>query len=144
MSSRIFRHSHRVTYAECTMGNHVYFARYLDLLEEARGEFFRSLGAPLLALQEQDTLFPVVEAHLKYRSPARYDEVVRIELWVPRTDRVRLYFNYLVTNETSKLVLEAAISHVCTTLAERPKRIPGDLMSSLAPYAPGSPAEGDR
>ena len=47
MATEVFRHSHRVTYAECTMGNHIYYARYLDLLEAARGEFFRSLGTTL-------------------------------------------------------------------------------------------------
>jgi len=29
----MFVHTHRVTYAECTVGNHIYHARYLDLLE---------------------------------------------------------------------------------------------------------------
>ena len=36
-----FRHPHRVSYAECTVGNHVYHSRYLDWLEAARGEFIR-------------------------------------------------------------------------------------------------------
>ena len=39
-----FRHPHRVSYAECTVGNHVYHSRYLDWLEAARGEFIRSLA----------------------------------------------------------------------------------------------------
>ena len=39
-----FRYPHRVTYAECTVGDHIYHSRYLDLLEAARGEFMRSLG----------------------------------------------------------------------------------------------------
>ena len=30
-----FRYVHRVTYAECTVGNHIYHSRYLDLLEAA-------------------------------------------------------------------------------------------------------------
>src|SRR5687767_8070594 len=59
--AEIFRHTHRVTYAECTVGNHIYYARYLNLLEEARGEFVRHMGLSLLALQEQDTIFPAVE-----------------------------------------------------------------------------------
>ena len=82
MSGNVFRHAHRVTYAECTVGNHVYYARYLDFLEEARGEFFRSLGVPLRGLQEADTAFPAVESRLQYKSPARYDDVLRIELWL--------------------------------------------------------------
>ena len=45
MTLDMFRHTHRVTYAECTVGDHVYHSRYLDLLEAARGEFMRSLGS---------------------------------------------------------------------------------------------------
>jgi len=142
MSGRTFRHRHRVTYAECTVGNHVYYARYLDILEEARGEFFRSLGAPLLQLQEQGIILPVIEAQLSYRSPARYDEVLSIDLWVPRTDRVRLSFAYRIANEASQLILEAGTSHVCTTLAERPKRLPEKLINSLAPYLSETPTAG--
>jgi acyl-CoA thioesterase FadM len=54
-----FRFPRRITCSECTIGNHVYYSRYLDLLEEARGEFFRSIGWPLLKLQELGIAFPV-------------------------------------------------------------------------------------
>jgi acyl-CoA thioesterase FadM len=46
-------HTHRVSYAECTVGNHIYHSRYLDLLEAARGEFIRSLGPTVLHWQEK-------------------------------------------------------------------------------------------
>ena len=58
MSGQVFRFEHRVPYALCTLGNHVYYSRYLDILEEARGEFFRHLGQPLLAWQEATPSFP--------------------------------------------------------------------------------------
>ena len=58
-----FRHPHRVSYAECTVGNHVYYSRYLDWLEAARGEFIRSLGSTVLQWQECDVYFP------RHRSP---------------------------------------------------------------------------
>jgi acyl-CoA thioester hydrolase len=70
MTELTYRHTHRVTYAECTVGNHVYYARYLDLLETARGEFFRHLSTPLLELQNQDLIFPVIECRLRYKAPA--------------------------------------------------------------------------
>ena len=67
----MFQCTHRVTYAECTVGDHIYHARYLDLLEAARGEFMRALGGPVLAWQDADYIFPVIEARLRYRYPAR-------------------------------------------------------------------------
>lgn len=72
MGANVFQHPHRVLYADCTLDNHVYHTRYLDLPEAARGEFFRRLGVPFLDRQEQDVIFPVIEARLRYQSPARY------------------------------------------------------------------------
>ncbi|HEX4645160.1 MAG TPA: acyl-CoA thioesterase, partial [Verrucomicrobiae bacterium] len=67
MAAKVFCHHYRVTYADCTLGNHIYYSRYLNLLEAARGEFFRQLGAPLLRLQEAETIFPVIECRLRYQ-----------------------------------------------------------------------------
>src|SRR5215510_4202835 len=94
-----FSHIHRVSYAECTLGNHIYYSRYLDLLETARGEFFRSLGTTFLKWQEQGTIFPVVECRIRYRAPARYDDVLRIEVWPTLADKVRLNFSCQIVNE---------------------------------------------
>lgn len=134
MTVGIFRHSHRVSYAECTVGNHVYHSRYLDLLEAARGEFIRSLGPTVLHWQEKDVIFPVIEAWLRYKSPARYDDVLAIEVWPTLIERVRLNFGHRVTNQHGKLVLEAETFHACTGIDERPKRMPEELAEKLKPF----------
>ena len=140
MSAQVFRHTHRVTYAECAPGNHVYYARYLDLLEAARGEFFRRIGLTFQHWQEQDTLFPVVECRLHYRSPARYDDVLTVEVRTLAAEKVRLNFAYHVLNQSQATVLDAETFHVCTGLNEKPKRLPEELLARLQPYL--SSAEG--
>jgi acyl-CoA thioester hydrolase len=129
-----FKFSHRVTYAECTIGNHIYYGRYLDLLEAARGEFFRHLGKTFRHWQEQDAIFPVVECHLRYKSAARYDEVLTIEVWITAAAGVRLNFGYRIVNESGALVLEAETLHVCTGMNEKPKRLPEELRRQLGPW----------
>jgi acyl-CoA thioester hydrolase len=129
-----FIHQHRVTYADCTVGNHVYYARYLDLLEAARGEFFRSLGSPLLKWQEAGFMFPVVEAHLRYKMLARYDDLLSIQVWVTTAERVRLNFGYCITNPSGELVLEGETLHVCMSLEEKMKRLPEEFIAAVRPY----------
>ena len=129
----IFQYSHRVTYSECTLGNHVYYSRYLDILENARGEFFRKLGTTFLKLQEQDVIFPVIECRLRYKAPARYDDLLTIDTWLTSLERIRLNFAYRILNQQN-LLLEAETFHVCTGLDEKPKRLPEDLQSLLRPY----------
>ena len=136
MAAATFRYSHRVTYAECTVGNHLYYARYLDLLEAARGAFFRELGASLLQWQERDMIFPVLECRLRYKTPARYDDVLTVEIWPAAVERVRLNFAYGITNQANALILEAETFHVCTGLNEKPKRLPEELTEQLRLYFP--------
>jgi acyl-CoA thioester hydrolase len=134
MTAPIFRHRHRVTYAEITAGNHIYYARYLDLLEAARGEFFRSLGMTLGQWQERDAIFPVVECRVRYKSPARYDDRLTVETWLTTAEKVRLNFSYRIVNEAGVVILEAETRHVCASLAEKPKRLPEELRERLQPY----------
>lgn len=141
MSHQVFTHTHRVTYAECTIGNHIYYSRYLDLLEAARGEFFRSLGLTFQQLHESGTIFPVIEARLRYRGAARYDDVLRIEVWLSELERVRLNFAYRVLNEAGKLLIEGQTLHACTSPEDKLQRLPEHLGALLAPFVavPASP-----
>lgn len=134
-----FACTHRVTYSECTVGNHVYYSRYLDILEEARGEFFRHLGKPLLALQAADFAFPVLECRLKYHAPARYDDVLQVQVWLTFAKGVRLNFAYRVAGADGKQVLEGETFHCCTNLSEKPKRLPEDLIQLLKPHLQPQP-----
>jgi acyl-CoA thioester hydrolase len=134
MSGSNFVHTRRVTYADCTVANHIYYSRYLDILEAARGEFFRHLGITFLEWQQQDVIFPVVECRLRYKTPARYDDVLGTEVWVTMAEGARLNFAYRVANQAEALILEGETFHVSTGLNEKPKRLPESLLPKLQPY----------
>jgi acyl-CoA thioester hydrolase len=134
VSSSVFRFRHRVTYAECTVGNHVYYARYLDILEAARGEFFRHLGQPFTGWQEAGVIFPVVEAQLRYKRAARYDDVLTVELAVAEPGRARLTFLCRMLDEAGHLLVESTTVHACTGLDEKPQRLPDTLRAALLPF----------
>jgi acyl-CoA thioester hydrolase len=119
----------------------VYYSRYLDLLEEARGELFRSLGKSFRQWQEEsDVTLPVIEIGLRYRVPARYDDLLSIEVAVTHAGGVRLNFAYRVLDERGTLLVEGETAHVCADSAGKPKRLPGQLLEALSPFlgrAPG-------
>ena len=135
-----FCHHHRVSYAECTVGNHIYHARYLDLLEAARGEFLRALGQTVLELQTADFIFPVIEARLSYKFPARYDDWLTIEVWPTLVERVRLNFGHRILNQHGKVILVAETFHCCTSREEKPRRLPPELVTRLTPLVVSAPA----
>jgi acyl-CoA thioester hydrolase len=66
----------------------------------------------------------VIELRLKYRAPARYDDVLAVEVWFTMATGVRLNFGYQVTNQEGELILTGETLHVCTGLDEKPKRLP--------------------
>lgn len=129
----IFQCQRRVIYSECAPGDHVYYARYLDYLEFARGEFFRSLGSSFLAWQQQNTAFPVIACELAFKSPARYDDLLTIETWLVELVRVRLKFAYRIIREEKALVL-GSTTHACASMAEKVQPIPEALKTLLHPY----------
>lgn len=135
MSENVFRWDYRVSYADCTVGNHVYYSRYLDLLERARGEFFRHIGKPLADLQREDTSFPVLECQLKYHAPARYDDLLTIEVSLTAAKGVRLVFRHRILAQSSRCLVECETVHVCASIEGKPKRLPVELVNLLGPYS---------
>ena len=121
-------------YAECTVGNHVYYARYLDMLEEARGELFRQAGWPLLALQEKGSAFPVIGMDIAFKEPARYDDLLTIQLWISEMRGIRLNLGFRILNAKGTTLAEGETRHACAGLDEKPKRPPKGLSERLAPF----------
>jgi acyl-CoA thioester hydrolase len=128
-----FSCSIRVSYAHCTLGNHVYYARYLDFLEVARGEFFRQIGFTCQTLQDQDTIFQVTECGLKYLKPARYDDLIEVRISVGEIRKVRMKLNYQIVRG-SDIIVHAWTGMVCADTHEKPKRIPEQLIKAFEPY----------
>lgn len=109
----------------------MYYSRYLDLLEEARGEFFRATGWPLLKLQAEGIAFPVREARIRYDTPARYDEVVTIELWIVGLDRLWLKFGFAIRNDAGEMLVTGQTDHICASVDEKPRRMPKELVTTF-------------
>lgn len=127
-----FQFRYRVPYSDCTIGNHVYYARYIDWLERARNEFFRDLGVPFQSLVEEGIMLPVITCHVDYKSAARYDDEVEIEVKVAELRGVRITFDYRITRPADgKLIATAQTIHVCANLEEKPQRLPDRLKTAL-------------
>lgn len=135
-----FRHHHRVTYSDCTMGNHVYHARYLDILEAARGEFFRASGVPLASLHQLELFFPVVESHLHHEATARYDDELIIEVVVTELDQQGIAFAYGISNTRSQIILSGLTRHICVGVDGKSKPMPPEFFNKLSLALTGRPA----
>ena len=102
--------------------------------EEARGEFFRSIGTSFLSLQEEGLLLPVLEADVRYAAPVRYDEWIHVEVVPALEGRIRLAFAYRVLGPAGDVRVTGRTLHVATGLDERPRRMPAPLVEALGPW----------
>jgi len=134
MSHKIFTCTHRVSYAECTVGNHVYHSRFLDILERARGEFLRSLNQSLAKLQEEGSGFPMVACEMEFKAMARYDDLLTIDLWLSALSGARFSCAGRIRDARGATVLNAVTHLACATLAGKPRRMPVQLVAALRDY----------
>jgi acyl-CoA thioester hydrolase len=107
----------RVNYSETDQMGVVYHARYLVWLDIARCEHVRRTGVSYADLEQRGLRLAVGDLRIRYRQPARYDDLVRVRCWVRECVPRRIIFGYavdcpdrsslLATAETSMLVLGA-------------------------------------
>src|SRR5688500_6216989 len=127
MPGEVFIHRQRVIYAQCTIGNHVYHSRYLDIMEGARGEFMRALGYPLQRLQDEDYIFPVISLRMKFIAPARYDDELQIQMTLKDVTRLRLTVVHKVISPSGQTLVEAATATDGTSIHAKQKPLPQQL-----------------
>lgn len=86
----------RVRYAETDQMGVAYYANYLTWFEVARTEFLRTSDFSYAEFEAGGVALPVVEASCRYRTPARYDDLLEIECRVDELTPARLSLFYIV------------------------------------------------
>ena len=84
----------RVRYAETDAMGITYHANYLPWMEIARVNLLNEIGLPYRKIEELGFFMPVLEAHLKYLRPCRFDDEVEIRLAIKEKPLVRLRVDY--------------------------------------------------
>lgn len=104
----------RVRYAETDQMGVAYHANYLVWCEVGRVEMLRQLGFEYKEMElTDDCHLPVVEARCRYKSPALYDQEIRIETQVTALRSSLIRFNYRLRRvEGAQLLAEAETTHV--------------------------------
>jgi acyl-CoA thioester hydrolase len=110
----------------------VYYANYLVWCEVGRVELLRSLGRSYAALEAEGIGLAVSEANVRYLSPARFDDRVRVETTLTGVRSRAVTFDYLITNaETGARLATARTALVSIDRAGRLTAIPQDFREAL-------------
>ncbi len=120
--STVYRH--RVRYRECDPMGVVYHAHYIDYFEAARTEALREMGMSYKELEASGVIMPVVDLAVRYRRPARYDDVLEITCSFSEVPTMRLRIEYEVRREGEPEVLATGHVTLCFVDVARGRPIP--------------------
>ena len=132
--SYVYEYRHRVRYRECDPMGVVYHTHYLDYFEAARTEALRNLGVRYRDLEDSGIIMPVVEANVRYRAPAHYDDVLVVGVTFEEEPSVRVPIEYTVRREDESDVLAEGHTTLCFMDAERrrPTRPPKQVRDTFS------------
>ena len=108
----------------------VHHAAYLRWFEASRAKYMRLRGAKYAAVEEAGIQLPVVEAHLTYPKPARYDDVLTILVWVGDLGRLQIKFDYNISMGGDTLVA-GYTRHASINMDGRLTRLPTEVREAL-------------
>ncbi|AKL97390.1 acyl-CoA thioesterase [Endomicrobium proavitum] len=69
----------RIAYADTDTMGVVYYGNYLTFFERGRTEWLREIGLEYKEIEKRGFCFPVTYAECKYKSPAKYDDLITVE-----------------------------------------------------------------
>lgn len=93
----------RVRFEEIDVLGMVWHGRYASYFEDGRIAFGDSYGLSYQSFSENKTMAPVVQLHLDFKLPLRFDEKITIETSLFWSDSVRLNFAYSIMSQAGHL-----------------------------------------
>jgi acyl-CoA thioester hydrolase len=137
--SSVFMTTRRVEFCETDMAGIVHFSNFYRWMEQTEHEFYRSQGLTIVHRQDDGETFgwPRVQAHCRFHSPARYDDVLNIELRLQRIGVKSLTWES-VFRIGERLVATGTMKTVCCVVrpgnALESVPIPEDYLNKLTPF----------
>lgn len=130
------RHSVRVRFGETDLMGIVHHGTYISYFEVGRVEYMRRRGLDYHSWTELGIHLPVVEAYVRYRRTARFDELLSVETRLTELARVKVRFDYRLIrapeeNASGDVVAEGHTLLACVDQHHVPRRLPPEAEAVL-------------
>ncbi len=121
---------YRVIYGDTDAGGVVYNANYLRFFEIGRSELMRTRVVPYSEIEELGLILPVTESYLRYKAPARYDDLLTIQTSLAEVKKVSCRFHYRIirsAGDRQQLLVKGFTNHACVNRQGRLTPLPQNL-----------------
>jgi acyl-CoA thioester hydrolase len=130
------RHEVRIIFGDTDQMGVVYYANYLRFFEGARAAYWRSLGRSYKDLEAAQIALPVIEAHVNYKRPAFYEDLLEVDIALGEVRAASLRFVYSIYRG-EELVAEGWTRHGVIGPNGRPRALPPDMRALITAAIPG-------
>ena len=131
MDAPVFSFPLRVYIEDTDAGGIVYYVNYLKFMERARTEWLRSFGYQHYTLADENFLFVVQSANVRYVTPGRIDDRLQVEVELIKLGRASFEFVQRVKRGV-ELLCEASVRVGCIRGDSfKPTSMPGDLYQKI-------------
>lgn len=124
----------RVRYAETDRMGLLHHANYLVYFEQGRTELLRSQGLSYRDMEDQGFLLVLTKVLVRYRSPARYDDLLTLRTTCVRTTLVKIEHKYELFRD-GVLLSEGETTLGCIDRTGNVQPLPASLQLEKAPDA---------
>jgi len=115
------RCTHRTLYADTDRSEVVYHANYLRYFELGRASLMRDVAYPYKEIELSGFVYPIIDLGIQFYKSLLYDDSMWIHTRPTELERVKLKFDYLITNaETGDIVCTGHTRHCALNLSGRP------------------------
>ena len=121
----------RVIFADTDAMGIAYYANYLKWFEMGRVELLRKKGMVYRDLTSMGFHLPVVEARVRYHTPARYDDVLRIHAEVRKLGGASIAFGYRIERADGRMLAEGDTLHAFTNETGKVVRAPAEFLENM-------------
>lgn len=126
-------YEHFVSYGETDTMGVLYYGEYLHLFERSRSKFMRDRGMSYADVEAKGVILPVRESHVRYRSPARYDDRILILARISEWGRASVKFDYEVrAADDDRLIATGYTHHPTVDTGMKPVPVPDWLKDACS------------
>ena len=111
----------KINYYETDAMQIVHHSNYIRYMEESRTYSLAKVVLPYSKMEEEGVLIPVLGVNCQYKHPARYEDVILVDVKVKEYTGVKIIMEYEITNkETGELILTGETKHCFTDANLKP------------------------
>jgi acyl-CoA thioester hydrolase len=140
MTGPIYQCEQRVIYGDTDAGGVVYNANYLRYFEKGRSGFMREHVMSYRDLEEMGFVLPVVESYVRYKAPARYDDLLVISTSMQPVSGISWRFNHHVRMaENDKLLVKGFTIHASVNRQGKLTKMPAEIIEKMKNFIQTTP-----